>query len=79
MNAPKKPHHVKWNSGRGRSKKREPVAKTVVVMVTRWIVRAYGRQMAVCEHEHDAYRIADDYRWLGVSATVTPSSFKAAA
>lgn len=56
-------------------RKREASAR-LVVSVSRWTVRAYGRQVAVCDRESDAYRIADDYRWLGTSACVTPAALK---
>lgn len=61
-----------------RERKRE-APKRIIVYVSRWTVAAYGRQVAVCTKEADAYRIADDYRWLGVSAYVTPTSLKVSA
>lgn len=74
MKPPVRPH---WTRKREARRREEP--KRVVVYVARWIVAAYGRQVAVCDKEADAYRIADDYRWLGVSATVSASSLKVSA
>ena len=73
MKPPTKPSRPWFKKQRQRE-----TPKKVVVMVERWTVRAYGRQMAVCKKEADALRIVEEYGMLDVPATVTPSRLRVA-